>query len=237
MEIQKRLRPGLRSRMPVIFAVVTPLLSGFESCRIISIEPTEPDVQLTAAPVAIEAGRSTTLSWNSGIGSHIAISPDVGVVFREMINTPTIGSRNSSVQVQPVETVTYIAIVWNAGAASTDSVTVTVTNPPPTPETAELSGSFSFDNPGTEAVMQMVRFEGHLVPRSTDTRASFNITEMGEAPPRAVGRVFFTKTGLLPGSWTIDAFPLGLAGTVHCPNVSVPGVIRLSVAQGLPECG
>ena len=226
-----------RKVIPVILALVTPLLSASQ-CELTDIKPTEPDVQLTAAPISIETGQSTTLSWNSDVSSHISISPDVGVVFREMVGTPTIGSRSGSVQLQPVETVTYVATAWNAGAESTDSVTVTVTNSPTTPGTTTLVGSFSFDNVGEEPYVQTVRFTGNLVSSSGNTGDSqFSISTMNLVQPDAHGIVSFTKSGLQPGSWTINAVPEGVAGPIQCLSVRVPGVIRLSVAEWLPECG
>ena len=60
-----------RKVIPVILALVTPLLSASQ-CELTDIKPTEPDVQLTAAPISIETGQSTTLSWNSDV-SHISL--------------------------------------------------------------------------------------------------------------------------------------------------------------------
>ena len=82
-----------------------------------------PTVSLSASPTSIERGKSTTLRWSSTNAASATIAPGVGSV-------PTSGSRRLS----PTQTTTYrITVRSSDGQTASDTVRVTVTEPPTDP--------------------------------------------------------------------------------------------------------
>lgn len=228
------------SAIPLVRAVLTVCclvcIPACERVKLTGLQPSQPAITLTASPSVIAAGQSTTLTWDATGASQVTIEPEVGVVYRELVNTPTIGSPRGSRPVRPAATVTYRATAWNAGAEATSSATITVTSPPPT--VATLVGSFSFDSIGTEPYVQRVTFTGTLVSASGPAgETGFSVVGQAQVASNGIGVVPFTKGGLRPGIWTVTGSPIGGPGPKTCPNVHVPGVVRLSVAASLPGCG
>ena len=82
-----------------------------------------PTVSLSASSTSIERGESTTLRWSSTNAVSASISPGIGSV-------PTSGSR----RVSPTQTTTYrITVRSSDGQTASDTVRVTVTEPPTDP--------------------------------------------------------------------------------------------------------
>ena len=87
-------------------------------------------VRLSASSTSIERGQSTTLRWSSTNAVSATITPGIGSV-------PTSGSRG----VSPTDTTTYrITVRSRNGQTASDSVRVTVTDPPDEDESACKKG-------------------------------------------------------------------------------------------------
>jgi len=80
-----------------------------------------PTVSISADPETILVGESSTLTWSSTNADSASINQGIGDV-------PV----NGSISVSPDETTTYTIMVNGPGGTAMDSVTVTVTYPPPT---------------------------------------------------------------------------------------------------------
>jgi len=89
----------------------------------VSVSQLPPEVEITADPETIYEGESAVLSWTSSNVDSCVIEPDIGVVDPE-----------GWVTVWPTETTTYAIAATGPGGTATDSVTITVTAPPPTTE-------------------------------------------------------------------------------------------------------
>ncbi len=76
-------------------------------------------ISLSADPATINAGDSSTLSWQVNGATSLSISPGVGVVT------------GSSIEVSPANTTEYTLTATNAHGSDSDEVTVTVIEPPP----------------------------------------------------------------------------------------------------------
>ena len=106
----------------------------------------QPTVDLSADPLNILIGESSTLTWNSVNADACEIDQGIGSV-----------SLNGSVSVSPAQTTTYTITATNADGTATDSVTVTVTYPAPTvsisadPETIQAGGSSTLTWSSTDA--------------------------------------------------------------------------------------
>ncbi|MCI5159923.1 MAG: hypothetical protein D3906_16150, partial [Candidatus Electrothrix sp. AUS1_2] len=105
-----------------------------ESTTLTVFQP--PTVSLSADPVSIIAGDSSTLSWTSTNADSVTITPDIGSV-----------SANGTQSVSPSETTTYEITASGAGGTATETVTVEVLAADPTitisadPETIALGTS------------------------------------------------------------------------------------------------
>jgi hypothetical protein len=96
--------------------------------------------RFAAQPASIEAGQSTTLSWEALRATSLSISPNVGAVS------------GSSVVVRPSATTTYTLTAKNRYGSTTASTTVTVTvapPPPPPPPGGWVSLAWSNEQPGS----------------------------------------------------------------------------------------
>jgi len=78
-----------------------------------------PTVEISANPLTIITGQSSTLTWTSTNADTCVIDPALGNV-----------ALNGSVTVTPTETTTYTITATNPGGTATASVTVTVNQPP-----------------------------------------------------------------------------------------------------------
>jgi len=78
-----------------------------------------PTVEISANPVTILAGESSSLTWTSTNADTCVIEPGVGSV-----------ALNGSVTVSPTETTTYTITATGAGGTASASVTITVNQPP-----------------------------------------------------------------------------------------------------------
>ena len=78
-----------------------------------------PTVSIEADPLSIISGESSTLSWASTDATSASISPGIGSV-----------EVNGSRTISPIETTTYTINATGSGGSATDSVTVTVYQPP-----------------------------------------------------------------------------------------------------------
>ena len=87
---------------------------------------TLPTVDISANPLTIITGQSSTLTWTSTNADTCVINPALGNV-----------ALSGSATVTPTETTTYTITATNAGGTTTASVTITVNQPP----TVNLSAS------------------------------------------------------------------------------------------------
>ena len=92
-------------------------------------------VNISADPEDIQAGESSTLTWNSTGAETCAIEPGIGTV-----------DVNGSVQASPDETTTYTITATGPSGTATGSITITVNSTPPFSET-KLSASDPSDFP------------------------------------------------------------------------------------------
>jgi len=79
-------------------------------------------VSISADPVTIEEGQSSTLTWTSTNATACTIEPGIG-------NVPVTGT----IAITPSATTTYTITATGPGGTVTDTVTVTVGPPPPPP--------------------------------------------------------------------------------------------------------
>jgi len=74
-----------------------------------------PTVSISANPLTIYAGQSSTLTWTSTAADHVSIDTGIGEV-----------AANGSLAVKPTQTTTYTIAAAGPGGTATASVTVTV---------------------------------------------------------------------------------------------------------------
>jgi hypothetical protein len=98
-----------------------------------------PTVTLSATPLEITRGESTTLTWTSTNADTCMISPDIGSV-----------DAGGWVSVSPVETTTYEITATGAGGEATASVNVVVIQPAPM---VEIAVSPDAIHPGESATL------------------------------------------------------------------------------------
>ncbi len=85
--------------------------------------PALPSCTISASPLSIQSGSSSTLSWDSMNADSLSIDHGIGTV------TPT----DSSMTVSPTITTTYTATVTGPGGTAQCATTITVELPPPPP--------------------------------------------------------------------------------------------------------
>lgn len=90
-------------------------------------EPEAPTLTLSAAPLTLLAGETTTLTWNAGKADTCVASGDWIGTFDE----------SGSVFITLAQTATFTLTCTGAGGAVMDTVTVTVSAPPEEPEEPE----------------------------------------------------------------------------------------------------
>src|SRR5436309_5570816 len=94
--------------------------------------PARPTVTLQASPSSVNAGESSTLSWNSTDATQLSIDPGVGAV-------PAQGTA----KVTPSDTATYTITASCPGGSTSATATVTVNAPPPPPQQVEPEPDFN----------------------------------------------------------------------------------------------
>ena len=94
--------------------------------------PARPTVTLQASPSSVNAGESSTLSWNSTDATQLSIDPGVGAV-------PAQGTA----KVTPSDTATYTITASGPGGSTSATATVTVNAPPPPPQKVEPEPDFN----------------------------------------------------------------------------------------------
>ncbi|MFH2011587.1 MAG: RHS repeat-associated core domain-containing protein [Pseudomonadota bacterium] len=95
--------------------------NSYITIEVIGSATPPPTVSISSAPVTIQAGESSTLTWSSTDADTASIDQGIGSV-------PV----NGSTDVSPTETTTYTITVTGPGGTDQDSATVTVTVAPPT---------------------------------------------------------------------------------------------------------
>lgn len=106
-----------------------------------------PNVTISASPMTIMFGESSTLTWNCTNVDSCIIEPDIGVV-----------DPSGSITISPTTTTTYTITASNPGGSATASVTITVIYPQPTvsisanPDTVQIGGSSTITWSSTNAV-------------------------------------------------------------------------------------
>ncbi len=85
-----------------------------------AIDPA-PTVSISANPVIIQAGQSTTLTWSTTHAESVTIDQGIGNV-----------AANGSTTVAPTQDTTYTIVATGPGGTATASVAVSVTESPPT---------------------------------------------------------------------------------------------------------
>ena len=98
-----------------------------------------PTLIFNADPAAMILGETSTLTWTSTDSDSCVIEPGIGSV-----------NVNGSISVSPTETTTYTIIATNRGGTASDSITVTVYQPPTVslnaaPETILLGETLNSD--------------------------------------------------------------------------------------------
>jgi peptidoglycan-associated lipoprotein len=112
--------------------------------------PPSPTISLSASPSAIEAGQSTTLSWNTSNATSVTIDNGVGTV------EPS-GRRT----VSPSASTTYTARATGPGGNAVAEARVTVTSPPPPtpPPPPAISDSEFFSNNIKDAFFDFDKYD------------------------------------------------------------------------------
>jgi peptidoglycan-associated lipoprotein len=87
--------------------------------------PPVPTVTLQAAPLVIQQGQSTTLTWTSTNATTLNLAPNIGNVAPQGSQTVT-----------PTGSVNYTITATGPGGSANANVRVTVTAPPPPPPAA-----------------------------------------------------------------------------------------------------
>jgi hypothetical protein len=89
-----------------------------------------PTVNISAYPTTIQAGESSTLTWNSTNANSASIDNGIGIV-----------DTSGSTTVTPGKSTTYTITVIGVGGSETASVVVTVTDNPNPPPTVSISAN------------------------------------------------------------------------------------------------
>ena len=84
--------------------------------------PAQPTVTLQSAPISIQKGESTTLTWSSTNATELSVQPGVGAVSPE-----------GSTKVSPEESTTFTITATGPGGSADATARVTVSQPPPPP--------------------------------------------------------------------------------------------------------
>ena len=87
-----------------------------------------PTVSISADPLSIQKGKSSTLSWTSMYSDYCILEPGIGTV-----------ATSGSYDVSPTDTTTYTISAVGRGGTASASVTVEVTKPAYDPPTVDLS--------------------------------------------------------------------------------------------------
>src|SRR5207244_5791213 len=94
--------------------------------------PARSTVTLQASPSSVNAGESSTLSWNSTDATQLSIDPGVGAL-------PAQGTA----KVTPSDTTTYTITASGPGGSTSATATVSVNAPPPPPPPAQPPVDFN----------------------------------------------------------------------------------------------
>jgi hypothetical protein len=105
---------------------------------VVSLGPALPTATISADPVSIPAGESTTLTWSSTDATSCIIEPGIGSV-----------ALSGTMSVTPPETTDYIITATGPGGTATASVTVTVTPVAPTVSMSATPGAISVGGTST----------------------------------------------------------------------------------------
>lgn len=110
---------------------------------VIDVEPEDPTVEITADPMTIIAGSSSTLTWNSENADSCEASNGWS------------GSKalDGSQSVSPTVTTTYTITCEGDGGSASDSVTVTVNQPEPEDPTLDLTANPTTINEGSSSLL------------------------------------------------------------------------------------
>jgi peptidoglycan-associated lipoprotein len=90
--------------------------------------PAQPTVTLQAAPLVVQRGQSTTLTWSSTNATSLNLTPGLGSVAPQ-----------GSMPATPTDSATYTITATGPGGSADASVHITVTAVPPPPAAAEPS--------------------------------------------------------------------------------------------------
>ncbi|WP_446007896.1 hypothetical protein [Candidatus Electrothrix sp.] len=164
-----------------------------------------PTARLTADPISITAGGSSTLSWTSSNADRVSISPDSGSV-----------SASGTTTVTPSQTTTYTITAEGPGGTATDTVTVTISDAPfplvflsayPTSISAGDSAfliwaSMNADSVSIDNGVGLVDFSGFTFVTPTIT-------------------TIYTITAQGPGGTATDTVTVEVAGTTPAPTVTI----------------
>jgi len=169
-----------------------------------AVQQVLPEVTLSANPEAIEAGRSSTLIWNSTNSASCVIEPDVGNV-----------DLNGSVSVSPTETTTYSITAAGPGGTATDSISVTAVDP------IQLNISLPSGNDTVSGASTMV------LGTVTNKRGSETGVIVNGTPAVVTGGQFAANhVPLQQGENTITVNAKDINGFIASATVSVNAVLQ-----------
>ena len=181
----------------------------------------EPTVTISADPVTIEAGQSSTLIWTTTDAVSAEIGNGIGTV-----------DVNDSIVVSPEQTTTYNITVTGAGGTATDSVTVNVAigNEPPVieavaeligPEMETMTCTVNGIDPDEDYPLVFTYDESALPSASSFSQTAENLYEFSWQPDHDHAgdyTVIFTVTDSEGLASTHDLF-------IHVTNVNRPPVL------------
>jgi len=118
-----------------------------DSTTVTVLTTPSPSVVISSDPDTIQAGASSTLTWNSTHADACVIEPGIGSV-----------DVNGSIDVSPVQFTVYTITATGPGGTTTDQTVVTVTGENPQPDDPFVSKYWSLIPPDATANFDIKRF-------------------------------------------------------------------------------
>jgi YD repeat-containing protein len=147
--------------------------------------PPPPTVQISAEPMNIDYGASSTLAWSSTNATSCEIQPDVGGNL----------DPNGTTTVTPISTTTYTITATGAGGTTIKTVTVTVA-PPPSPTVQISADPMSIDY-GTSSTLAWSSTNATSCEIQPDVGGGLDPN--GTLPVSPIATTIYTITATGPG--------------------------------------
>jgi len=169
-----------------------------------------PGVSISANPMSITPGGSSTLTWNSSNATSCSIDHGIGSV-----------GLSGSIAVSPAFTTTYSITATGFGQTATDSVTVTVSSSPE-PPTVNINATPATINPGGSSTLSWV--STNATSCSIDHGIG-SVAVIGSTSVNPASTTIYTITAIGPGGTATSAVTV-IVSSVTEYEITLTGRIR-----------